>query len=60
MRNWVRVSDLSKTPGSPIKSATGYKWHHVGRFPEIFRRVGGKVFVDMDRLYELAEAGKLR
>lgn len=60
MKNWVQISKLNTTPGSPIRTATAYKWSHVNRFPEIFRRVGGKLFVDMDRLFELAEAGKLR
>lgn len=60
MRNWIRVSDLNKTPGAPIRSSTGYKWNHIQRFPELFRIVGGKLFIDMDKLYSMAEAGKLR
>ncbi len=60
MREWVQVSKLDETPGSPIRTSTGYKWHHCKRFPELFRRVGGKLFLDMDKLFEMAEAGKLR
>jgi hypothetical protein len=60
MKNWVHVAKLNETPGIPIRTSTAYKWHHVKRFPELFRHVGGKLFIDMDKLFEMAEAGKLR
>ncbi len=60
MRNWIHVPGLNKTPGSPIRTSTAYKWNHTKRFPSLFRYVGGKLFIDMDALYALAEAGKLR
>jgi hypothetical protein len=60
MRNWIHVAKLNETPGSPIRTSTGYKWHHLKRFPQLFRHVGGKLFIDMDKLFEMAEAGKLR
>jgi len=60
MKNWIHVARLNETPGSPIRTSTAYKWAHIRRFPEIFRRVGGKLFIDMDKLFELAEAGKLQ
>jgi hypothetical protein len=59
-RNWIHVPQLDKTPGAPIRTSTAYKWHHVKRFPELFKRVGGKLFLDLGLLYEMAEAGKLR
>ncbi len=59
-RNWIRVSKLNETPDSPIRASTAYKWNHIGKFPEIFRRVGGKLFLDLGKLYSMAEAGKLR
>jgi len=59
-RQWIHVPALNKTPGSPIRTSTAYKWHHIGRFPELFRLVGGKLFLDLGRLYEMAEAGKPR
>jgi hypothetical protein len=59
-RNWVHVARLDDTIGSPIRTSTGYKWHHLKRFPQLFRHVGGKLFIDMDKLFQMAEAGKLR
>lgn len=59
-KNWVQVSHMDGVPNAPLKSSTLYKWAHLRRHSEIFRRVGRKLFVDMDKLYELAEAGKLR
>ncbi len=59
-RNWVHVAKLNDTPGSPIRTSTGYKWNHLKRFPDLFRYVGGKLFIELDKLYQLAEAGKLR
>lgn len=58
--NWVQLSKLDVTPGCPIRTATAYKWVHCKRFPELFRRVGGKVFLDLDLLFKKAEAGELR
>jgi hypothetical protein len=47
MQNLVRVS---KAKDLPVKPATLYKWHHLGKFSEIFRKFGGFLFVDLDRL----------
>lgn len=60
MRDWVQVSKLDAMQTSPIKTSTAYKWHHIKRFPELFRRVGGKLFLDMEKLYRMADAGKLQ
>ncbi len=60
MRNLIHVARLNETPGSPIRTSTAYKWNHVRRFPELFLHVGGKLFIDMDKLFAMAEAGKLR
>jgi hypothetical protein len=59
-RGWIHVAKLNRTPGSPIRTSTAYKWHHIRRFPELFKQVGGKLFLDMDLLFKKAEAGKLR
>lgn len=60
MKNWVQVSRMNDLPSAPLRASTLYKWAHLKRHSEIFRRVGRKLFVDLDKLYELAEAGKLR
>jgi len=58
-RNWVHVARLNELAASPIRVSTAYKWHHLKRFPQLFHHVGGKLFIDMDKLFQLAEAGKL-
>lgn len=44
----------------PLASATFYKWHHVKKYPEIFIKIGGALFVDLDRLEKILEAGRGR
>ncbi len=60
MRNWIHAARLNDTPGSPIRTSTAYAWHHRKKYPELFHLIGGKLFLDMDKLYAMAEAGKLR
>jgi hypothetical protein len=57
MQNLVRVS---KAEGLPFKQQTFYKWFHLGKYPEIFVKFGGGLFVDLDRLDEVLEAGRGR
>jgi hypothetical protein len=59
-RNWVHVARLNDLPDSPIRTSTAYAWNHRKRFPQLFKHVGGKLFLDLGGLYEMAEAGKLR
>jgi hypothetical protein len=55
MQNLVRVS---KAEGLPFKSATFYKWHHTQKYAEIFVKLGGALFVDLDRLEQLINASR--
>lgn len=57
MQNLIRVS---KADGLPFKPATFYKWHHVQKYPEIFVKISGSLFVDLDRLEELINASRGR
>jgi len=57
MQNLIRVS---KADGLPFKPSTLYKMHHVGRNLEIFVKLGGSLFVDLDRLEQLIEASRAR
>jgi hypothetical protein len=59
LKNWIQVARLNDV-SAPIRTATAYKWHHLGRFPELFHRVGGKLFLDIDEFYRMAKDGKLR
>ena len=56
MQNLVRVSKAKKEE-LPIAPATLYKWHHLKRYPEIFRKFGGFLFVDLKALEALIESG---
>jgi hypothetical protein len=55
--NLVRVR---RAKGLPFAPATFYKWHHTRKYPEIFIKVGGSLFVDLDRLEKILEAGRGR
>jgi hypothetical protein len=54
-RTWTPVAKLDQIPDSPIRTSTAYRWHHVKKFPEAFQKVGGKLFVDIDTLWNLGE-----
>jgi hypothetical protein len=42
---------VSKSDGkTPFKPSTLYKWHHLKKHPEIFKKFGGVLFVDTEAL----------
>jgi hypothetical protein len=55
MQNLVRVS---KAEGLPFKPQTFYKWYHLKKYPEIFVKFGGALFVDLDRLSEAIDKSR--
>jgi hypothetical protein len=57
MPNLIRVSK-AKEHDLPVKSSTLYKWKHKKKYPEIFIKVGGFLFVDLDALEQLFESGR--
>ena len=58
MKNLIRLSAVDAKNDFPVKSRTLYKWRHLKRYPEIFIKFGGGVFVDLDRLDKVLEAGR--
>lgn len=52
-----RLLRLSKAkPGElPFSTATYYKWHHTGKFPGLFVKFAGGLFVDLDKQDEIVE-----
>jgi len=46
MRN--NLVRLSKADSLPLRKSTLYKWRHLGKFPQLFIKLGGAVFVDID------------
>ncbi len=59
MLNLVRISKVDSDPRIPFRSATFYKWVHLGKHPEIFVKLGKAVFIDLDRFEKMAEAGRV-
>ncbi|MCL6622875.1 MAG: hypothetical protein K6T55_12370 [Syntrophobacterales bacterium] len=59
MEYLVRVSKADEAK-LPIRASSLYKWHHLGRYPQIFRKLGGYLFVDLRELERLIDAQKPR
>jgi hypothetical protein len=57
-KNLVRLSKINEIPNFPIRAATAYKWRCIKKHPELFIEFGGAVFVDLDRLDKILEAGR--
>lgn len=51
---------LARAEGLPLQKSTLYKWKHLGKYPQIFVKLGGAQFVDLVALEKLIEAGRLR
>lgn len=51
---------LSKADALPLCKSTLYKWKHLGKFPQLFVKLGGALFIDLNVLDEIIEAGRLR
>jgi hypothetical protein len=54
--NLVRVAEGSSLP---LKRSTLYKWKHLGKYPRLFVKLGGALFVDLNVLEEVIESGRL-
>lgn len=51
---------LAKADSLPLCKSTFYKWKHLGKFPQLFVKLGGALFVDLNVLDEIIEAGRLK
>jgi hypothetical protein len=60
MSNLIRISRVNEVPGFPLRASTLYKWVHVKKHPELFVRLGGAVFVNVNKLDELIAKGGTR
>jgi hypothetical protein len=56
MQNLVRVS---KAENLPFKKNTFYKWRHLKKYPEIFIKLSGGLFIDIDALERVLEKARL-
>jgi len=60
MGNLIRLSKVDEQPGFPLKASTLYKWKHTRKHPQIFVKLGGALFVDMDQLAKLVENSRCK
>jgi hypothetical protein len=54
-KNWVRVSQATNLP---FKKQTFYQLFHFKKFPEIFIKFAGALFIDLDALQRVMEEGR--
>ncbi len=50
----IKQSELEKHE-IPFSPNTLYFWHSQGKYREIFVKVAGKLFIDEDKFWEMAE-----
>jgi hypothetical protein len=58
VKNLRRVSRAKADPPLPFSASWFYKNHHLGNHPEIFVKIGGALFIDLDKFAELVESGR--
>lgn len=60
MRNLIRLTQVETDPRTMhlFKRSTYYGWFHRRKHSEIFVKIGGTVFIDVDRLDQLIEKGR--
>jgi hypothetical protein len=57
MENLLRVSKAREND-LPLARSTLYKWKHRGKYPNLFVKLGSALFVDLNELKQLIEAGR--
>ena len=55
--NLLRVSKVDETPDFPLRKSTCYKWVHLRKHPELFVKIGGTQYVNLDKLDEIIKRG---
>ncbi len=58
MQNLRRISKISHEDNVPVKQQTLYKWWHIKKYPTIFVKLGGALFVDLGALEALVEKNR--
>ena len=58
--NLIRLSKINELPPEKrlFAKSSYYKMHHLRRYPRLFVKVGGALFIDLHVLKEIAEAGR--
>jgi len=55
--NLLRVSKVDETPMFPLRTSTLYRWNRKGKHTELFVKLGGALFVNIDKLEEVISKG---
>jgi hypothetical protein len=62
MARLIRLSQASRLKKEhgypPFETSTLYAWKHRGKFPQLFIKIQASVFLDLDALDQLIEAGR--
>ena len=56
----MRVSKITDDGTVPFAPATLYKWNHLNKFPGLFVKIGGALFLDLEELAKIVEANRSR
>ncbi|MGO8761917.1 MAG: hypothetical protein ACLP2P_08465 [Desulfobaccales bacterium] len=59
MEQTTNLCRISKADDLPFKKSTFYKWAHLRKYPQLFVKIGGALFVDLKALADLIEAKRL-
>ena len=57
---WIKKApkELAEKYGVYVKENTLRQWHFYKRFPGMFSKLGGKVYVDLQVVLKMLEAGR--
>jgi hypothetical protein len=57
MTNLLRISKVDEREGFPLRKSTLYSWLHHGKHAELFVRLGGAAYVNLDKLDAIIAKG---
>jgi hypothetical protein len=58
--NLLRVSQIEPNdPRVPFAKSSCYKFHHLNRYPGLFVKLGGALYVDLHFLETVIEKGRI-
>jgi hypothetical protein len=58
MKNLLRVSRIMDDGSIPWKRSTCYKLKHLNRYPGLFIKLGGQLFIDLNVMEQIIEEGR--
>lgn len=58
-RRLLRVSKITESHGLPWKKSTCYKLNHVNKIIGLFYKIGGQLYIDLDKVDEIIEDSRV-